>query len=254
MNQARLRRDDGHPTQPRLHGRFPLGEFGDLALNLAKFRQHFRQERLPRFGDGKSRLADLNVGLGHFGDQLAALALKLGLFALERQDARLGHELFLFELEHPFELLLDQPQLLLLRRPLSVQASRHLFELADALVLLLFSARPGFEACREQASLAEPDIAGARGGVGRPRFEREPVAALTLGDQPRLARPHLLKLGLRDLKLCPHVRIVEADQNLAHFDQVRVADRDLFDDPALKVLHLLGIALDHNRPGSDHAT
>ena len=95
MHDAVLRRADVDALQLILGRDLALDELGDLGLDLAQLRGDLAAQILLDLHDLEFGLADLALGLGDRRDELAALAAKPGLLALQRVDAGDRNEVLL---------------------------------------------------------------------------------------------------------------------------------------------------------------
>ncbi len=237
-----------------LGGDHLLLELGALALGLAQILQHVGAEVLVELDDLQVGLADLAARPRDIGDELPALALELGLVALQQHVARDRDQVLLVEIGDADELLADQLELGFLGLLLGDQAADLLLGLRDALAELRTLAEAGFLARGEQLFLAR-ERRRDRGLVapgGQLRRKRDRVGVIPLGHEPGVARDQLVELGAHHAEIGARHGVVEAQHHLSFVDRAAVLDQDLADNAAGRMLHLLDAGLDHDRAGRDY--
>src|SRR5215208_6318904 len=256
MHHPVLRRADVDALQLILGRDLALDELGDLALRLAQVLGDLAAQFLIDLQDLQLDLGDFALGLGGRGDELTALAFEAGRVALERRHALDLHEVLAPEIPDPLELLPDQLGLALLRRHLTGEALDLLLELRDPLPELCLLA-----GSRRAAELEQVPLPGhAPGGVGIARASEElrgkadAVDVVALGLEPSEAGLELVEALHHDREVRLRNRLVEPDHDVASLDLIAVADPELADDAAGRMLDLLDVRVDDEAAGRDHGS
>src|SRR5262245_33051531 len=254
MHDAALGRPDIHALELVLGRRHALLEFGDLALGLAQVLEDLGAEVLIELQDLQLGFAVLGARAGDRCDELAALAFEPRLVALQRHEALNADEVLLVELGHADQLLVDELDFVFLGLLLRDQAGDLLVGLGDALAQLRALAGAAALARIEQPLLARHGAGDA--GLGRRVVhqllgEGYGLGFLAFGHQPRLARHQFIELRAHHAERRARDGVVEPDHDLALLDHAAFLHRDLPDDAAGRVLHLLDVRFDHDGAGPD---
>src|SRR6185312_11324555 len=156
--------------------------------------------------------------------------------------------MLLVELANAGQLLLDQRDLPFLRLFLRVETLHLLLELPDALTQLGLLPGPAVDANLEQFGLAHHDVGdiGIAGTPGEFRRKIDLVQPTLFGFQPRRARQRGVEIPGDDRQIRFGDGVIKPHQDLARLDLVAVMRKQLPDDAAGRILHLLDVGLDHD--------
>src|SRR5262245_7672083 len=173
--------------------------------------------------------------------------------ALKRRQARDLDQVLAPQVAHTHELLVNEGSLAVLRLNLLFEPADLVTKLADALVELCFLAVAGDAAQLEQLVFAEDHpidirIGGARGNVRR---KVEALLAVALPLEPRLPRSQFIETFHDDQQVGARHCLVEAHHHVAGLHPGALAHVEFADHAAGRVLHLLGVAVDHQRTGTN---
>ena len=157
-DRAVLRRADVGALELVERRDLAFDEFSDARIDFAHFLCNFAREILVDLDDLQLQLGDFSLGLRGRGDQLPALAAEPRCLALELAQPRYRDEIFLIELAHAGEFVLDEGDFLVLRRFLRAEADDLFVGLVDALAQLRFLPGARRAAQIEQLHLGRHDL------------------------------------------------------------------------------------------------
>src|SRR6202035_3719851 len=243
---AVLRRADVDAAELIFRRYLALDELADLAVGLAQFLGDVAGELLIDLEDLQLDLGNPALGLRGIGDQRTALALDLGLVALQRREPIELDQVSLPKVAHARELLGDEAELLGLGLLLREEPGDLLLQLLDALLQLIFLPEPGGAPQFEQLALGIQRILDVRivDVAGKLARHRHDVGAVAFGAEASLARIELVEAFGDDGEIGARHGLVEPDQNIAGLDPIAVVHAHLADHAAGRMLHLLDVGID----------
>jgi hypothetical protein len=196
---------------------------------------------------------DLLLRIRHPAEELAEIAGKARLGALQLQDLGLPDQLALKQRVLVLELLVEELEARLGRLDLGLVARDALLEGGDFLLQHLLL---GVELAAPRHELRTlPVENGLDVGIveilGKSLRHRHLLESVDFCGEPRLDRhePELAKHESPELRVGG--RVVESDQRLPCLDEIAFLDEHLAHNAALEMLHLLVLARGHERPRGD---